>query len=288
LLAAIDRNAVAARLSEVAAENGPIASNRVRASLSTFFAWGIGEGLIDWNPVIGTNRNDEVERDRVLSDAELKEIWAGLEDDDYGDIVKLLVLTAQRREEIGGLRWSEVDFERGDIVLFGAKAKTRKFVVMPDARTKNKFEHDVPMADLVVAILKERKRIADRDLVFGQGEGGYQGWSNSKLALDGRVSEARKKAQGRKWKAMPEWHLHDLRRTAATGMGEKLGMLPHVVEAVINHVSGTKSGVAGVYNRARYTREKRQALEAWATHVLNVVSDQESNVIPLRLAAAVL
>jgi integrase len=281
-LASIDRTAIAALLSQISADRGPMAGNRLRASLSTFFVWAMKEGKIEHNPVISTNRAEETERDRMLSEPELREIWAALPLDDYGHIVKLLLLTGQRRDEIAGLRWSEIDFERGSIVLPGAKSKTRSFIVNPSARTKNKLEHEIPISEPVAEILKARKRVADRDLVFGEGKGGFQGWSNCKEALDARLLEARQRVLGKKAKPLPHWRLHDLRRTAATMMAEKLGVLPHVIEAVLNHISGHKSGVAGVYNRATYPQEKRRALDMWAVHVMSLILGTESNVVPLR------
>jgi integrase len=93
--------------------------------------------------------------------------------------------------------------------------------------------------------------------VFGEGEGGFQGWSRAKAALDKRLNQAGVKVR--------PWRLHDIRRTVATRLAD-LGTLPHVIEAILNHVSGHKAGVAGVYNRATYAREKREALNAWADH----------------------
>ena len=169
----IDRRSVALRLAEIEEASGPIARNRVRSSLSAFFAWAVTEGFIETNPVTGTAKAEEGGgRERVLSPAELAEIWAALENDQFGDIVRLLVLTGQRREEIGGLRWSEIDFERGLIVL-------------PPARTKNKRLHEIPLSPLAQAILKRQPR--RRDLIFGIGKGGFSGWSDCKARLDQRV-----------------------------------------------------------------------------------------------------
>jgi integrase len=246
-LDAIDRRAIAERLAEIEASSGPVARNRVRASLSGFFAWAIAEGLVEANPVMGTARADEGgSRDRVLSNDELRSIWRALPQDQFGDIVRLLILTGQRREEIGGLRWSEVDLERGLIVL-------------PPARTKNSRQHEVPLSPMAVEILARQPRRKGRDLIFGLGAGGFSGWSDCKGALDERLGDK-----------MQPWRLHDLRRTVATGMADRLGVLPHVVEAVLNHVSGHRAGVAGVYNRARYEAEMRQALERWAEHVATI------------------
>jgi integrase len=113
----------------------------------------------------------------VLSSAELREIWAALQDDGYSDIVRLLMLTGQGREEFD-VRWSEFDFNKS-------------LIVFPPPRTKNKLEHVVPMSDPVKGILKKRTRIVGRDLVFGLGNGGFSGWSKSKERLDQRMLDAR-------------------------------------------------------------------------------------------------
>jgi integrase len=255
-LGEIDRRTVAVRLAEIEQASGPVARNRVRSSLSAFFAWAITEGFIELNPVAGTAKAEESgTRERVLTQAELAEVWAALEDDQFGDIVRLLILTGQRREEIGGLRLSEVDFERGLIVL-------------PPARTKNKRLHEVPLSPLARVIIRQQPR--RRDLVFGIGKGGFSGWSDCKAGLDQRVLAARREAD-HKAKPMSDWHLHDLRRTAATVMADKLGVLPHIIEAILNHVSGHRAGVAGIYNRAKYEEEMRDALERWAVHVAAIV-----------------
>jgi len=243
-LTSIDRATVASRLGKIASEHGAVSADRARAALSSFFAWAIGEGLCDTNPVVGTNKHFDgaKSRDRVLSDRELAAIWKALPDSDYGAIVRLLILTGQRREEIGGLRWSEVDLEAREITL-------------PATRTKNHRPHDVPLSGQALAILKSRPAHAGRDLIFGNGPArGFQGWAKPKLALAQQAS------------SVGQWRLHDLRRTVATRMAE-LGVQPHVVEAVLNHVSGHKAGVAGVYNRSSYAHEKREALDFWEKHV---------------------
>jgi integrase len=252
-IAGIKRRDIAELLSTIRENHSDSTANHARASLSGFFTWTMKEGLTDANPVIATDRTEAVKRDRVLSDTELREIWAALNDDGYGDIVRLLMLTGQRRDEFGDVRWSEIDFNKSLIVLH-------------PSRTKNKLEHVVPMSDRVKAILKKRPRVKDRDLVFGLGNGGFSGWSKSKERLDERILEAR----GKKAKPMPAWRIHDIRRTVATGMHE-IGIQPHIVEAVLNHISGHKAGVAGIYNRATYLPEKTDALNRWAAHLLGVV-----------------
>jgi integrase len=257
-LVRIDRRMVSERLKGIADESGPVAADRARAALSAFFAWTIREGEPVENPTIGTNTQSTAKpRDRVLTDAELRSVWRALPDSDFGAIVKLLILTGQRRDEIADLCWSEIDMERGVISL-------------PSDRTKNKLPHDVPMSGAVLAILGAIPQREGRDLVFGQGQGGFSGWSNSKEWLDEAAPLA-------------HWTLHDLRRTVATGMGE-LGVQPHIIEACLNHISGHRRGVAGVYNRAVYATEKTRALALWAEHVAAVVEDRKARVVPLKTA----
>jgi integrase len=256
-LAKIDRRTIATQLTRIA-EKHPVAANRTRATWSSFFTWCAKEGLIDVNPAAFTNKQAERSRERVLSNAELRAIWQALPDSDYGDIVRALALTGQRREEIGSLRWSEVDFDRGIITL-------------PPVRTKNKREHIVPMSAAMQAILEARPRFHGRDLVFGIGEGGFSGWSRCKERLDDAAKIA-------------AWTIHDLRRTMATKMAEEIGQQPHIIEAVLNHVSGHKGGVHGIYNRSQYLAEKKQALALWADHLMAIVEGRATNITPLRRA----
>jgi integrase len=262
-LTRINRATVAARLDAIADESGSVAADRARAALSAFFAWAIRQGLCEVNPVIGTNKAADVKsRERVLSDQELKAIWNALPDSDYGRIVRLLILTGQRREEIGGLRWSEIDV-------------AKRVITLPSERTKNHRSHDVPLSKPALAIVTTQPMRAGRDFLFGDGprrreqngeaikQGGFQGWSKSKIALDAQT------------KSIGAWRLHDVRRTVATRMAE-LGVQPHIVEAVLNHASGHKAGIAGVYNRAAYVDEKTAALALWAKHIDRLISGTSS------------
>jgi integrase len=185
----------------------------------------------------------------VLSNAELAEVWAALGEDHVSDIIRLLVLTGQRRDEITKLRWSEIDFDKALLTL-------------PPARTKNKRTHELPLAPQALAILQGwATNAAGRN---GKGNDGMVfervGWDLRKKKLD-RVILA-----NRGGKPMPHWTLHDLRRTCATGLAE-LGVLPHVIECVLNHLSGFRSGVAAIYNRNRYLPEMRAALCKWGNYV---------------------
>jgi integrase len=257
---------IAGQLGRIAKERGQIAANRSRSYLSTLYAWTIAEGLADANPVVGTNKAaEEISRDRVLSDEELRLVWSCAGESDYGAIIRLLILTGQRREEVAAMRWSEFDFDK-NLWRIGAE------------RTKNGLLHEVPLPKEAAKVLKEHGGREGRDLVFGSREGPFQGWGNAKIALDGRIRANLGEKSGLK-----PWRLHDLRRTVATRMNE-LGVLPHVVEAILNHISGHKAGVAGVYNRASYAAEKRQALDLWAEHVLALAEGKAANVVSLRRA----
>jgi integrase len=263
----VRRADVAARLGEIASENGPFAANRARAALSALYTWALGEGLVEANPVIGTHRpTEEISRDRVVTDDELRSIWEHAGDGDFGDIIRLLVLTGQRREEVGGMLHSELDL------------KEALWRIGP-ARTKNGRPHDLPLSPQALEILKARMAREERDFVFGSGDGPFQGWSRAKSALDARLLEAAQKRNGPREK-VTAWRVHDLRRTVATRMAD-LGVLPHVIEAVLNHVSGHKAGVAGTYNRGVYSDEKRRALEIWAQHVRDVVQGTSPKVVAL-------
>jgi integrase len=247
-LAMVTQADVAALLNKIAA-NSESSAGQLRGKLSALFTWAAEQGKKfhpDGNPVEHTARPDKSPvRERVLSDDELKAIWNALPDGDFGTIVKLLMLTGQRRQEIGGLRWAEINFAADEINL-------------PAERTKNKHPHFVPMSTHVRDMLQAQPRL--REHVFGRGDGidGFAGWGAAKVALDARLPD------------MPDWTLHDLRRTVSTRLHD-MGVAPHVVEAVINH-RGHKSGVAGRYNHANYRPERRDALQRWADHVMALVT----------------
>jgi len=206
----------------------------------------------------------------VLSDAELAEIWFACRGDDYGRIIRLLMLTGQRRDEVGAMAWPELDLER------------HTWWIGP-ARTKNGRPHMVPLGPGALAIVGSVQRRPGRDHLFGEGPGAFSGWSKAKAALDRRVLDARRKAVEKAGRSIEDvqplapWRLHDLRRTAATRMPE-IGVLPHVVEAVLNHVSGHKAGVAGIYNRSTYEREVKAALALWSDHISGIANDGERKI----------
>jgi integrase len=247
-------------LSAIATKNGPVEANRVRASLSAFYAWCLREGLAAQNLVVGTGRRQEKSRDRVLTLAELKTLWnATSGTDDYSAILRLLTLTGSRISEMAGLAWSEIHEDK---------------IVLPAARTKNAREHSIPLTAPMRAILDARPRRGE--FVFGAREGRpFSGRAKSQYYVNARIAAA--------GESLAPWTPHDLRRSCATGMAE-LGIQPHIIEAVLNHASGHRAGVAGIYNRASYETEKRQALTLWSEHLLAVVEGRAAKVVPLRSA----
>jgi integrase len=236
----IDRRAIAVLLGQIETSSGASSRNRLRSSLSAFWGWAIAEGLTEVNPVQGTLKADEpASRERVLSPDELRRLWHALNDNRFSEIVRLLLLTACRRTEIGNLTWDEIDL-------------TRRLIVLPPGRTKNGRGLELPLSTQALAVIERTPRRNTTPFLFSD-VNGYKCWDQDKLRLDARVGIA-------------PYRIHDFRRTVATGLAE-LGTLPHIVEACLNHQSGHKAGVAGVYNRARYADEMRTALQKWGDHI---------------------
>jgi integrase len=251
----VTRRDVAARLVAITREHGSIVAARARAALSTFFVWTMQMGMVENNPILGTIQpKDGKPRERVLSDNELASIWRACKDDDYGRIVRLLILLGARRQEIGGLRWSELDLGNGRWVLQGQ-------------RSKNGRAHELPLMPMALDIIKDVPRLVSRDQLFGaRSNDGFTGWDDQKEALDERSG-------------VIGWTLHDIRRSVATKLAD-LGVPPHIIEEILGHTSGHKSGVAGIYNRSSYEREVRAALALWADHVRTLVEGGERKVVP--------
>jgi integrase len=250
----IDRKTVAEQLRRIIDEHGQTSAARARSNLSALFTWAMKEGLVNANPVVGTNNPIEGKqgRDRVLTDAEIRTVWRHCIEDDFGRIVRLLLLTACRRDEIGRLRWGEVDLNAGKLLL-------------PAERTKPGRALELPLTPTARAILQSAPRRLGRDFVFGMKGGGFGAWSWCTLALRGRITAAEACA-------LPHFTLHDLRRTVRTGMS-KLGVKPHVAELVLNHVAH-RSGVVGIYDHHDYQPEIADALAKWEQHLLSIVNGQ--------------
>jgi integrase len=235
-------------------------ARRVQAHLHRFFKWAVGRGILESNPAADLPKpGSEVRRDRVLSGDEIASVWRGCEQLawPFGTAICSLLLTGARREEIGQLRWSELDGDSASINLRGA-------------RTKNAQPHTIPLSTVMSSLLNDVPRIGVSDYVFTtNGKTPVSGWSRAKDRLDQMAM-------------IDPWRLHDLRRTVATGM-QKLGVGLQVIEAVLGHVSGSRAGVVGVYQRHSFDAEKRLALEAWGAHVIDLIEGREpGKVLPLR------
>ena len=250
----ITRRDVAACIVRIARENGNPTAAQARGKLSSLFAWCMTMGLVEANPVIGAPQPTENKpRDRVLSDDELAAIWRACGDDEFGKIIKLLILTGARRQEIGGMRWSEIDLERGTWTLSAE-------------RSKNKRAHVSPLMPMMRDIIEGVLRMASRDQLFGErSPRGFVMWHLGKPALDQRSG-------------VLGWVVHDIRRTVATRMCD-IGVAPHVVEQILNHRSGHRVGVAGVYNKSVYANEVARALVLWESRVLELVTGTERKVV---------
>jgi integrase len=258
-IGAITRADVAARLQELMKTRGRTSAARARGNLSAMYGWAMREGLCETNPVIATNDPNAgvLARDRVLDDTEIRIIWRACDDDsDASRIVKLLLLTGCRREEIGMLRQSEL---------------ANGMLTIPGERTKNGRALVLPLPPLALEILQSVPPQEGQEFVFGRRGRPFSGWSAAKLKLDARIAITT-------GKPLAPWTFHDCRRTYRSGLG-KLGVAPHVAELAINHVKG---GVEAVYDRYRYQPEIQAALALWAAHVTAVVEGCDATVVPLR------
>jgi integrase len=273
-LAEVTRRDIASVLSALSEKLSGATVNRVHSSLQNFFGWCLSEGLLDASPVAGTARREEKARTRLLTETELREIWTALRNDTYGDIVRLLILSGSRREEIGGLRVRELDL------------KTRT-ITLPPERTKNKRTHEIYLSDTALQILRDRPPLINSDgtplpTIFGRGAVGFNDWNGSKRDLDRRINEARQAAGA---EPMPDWTLHDFRRFVSTTMNETLAIQPHIVEEALGHRGEHKKGPAGVYNLSTYRGERAAALIPWGDYVGAIVDGCEQKVVPLRGAS---
>jgi integrase len=226
----------------------PINANRVHSVLHTLFGWAVESDLITSSPIAGLKRpNKEIPRDRVLTDAELRAVWLAAEKESYpyGSVIKLLILTGQRRGEVAGMMWPELDIALGTWTL-------------PRERVKNGRKHEVPLSNQALEIIKKAPRTSDKYVFSLNGRGPFSGFSDRKAQLDQSVNIA-------------SWTIHDVRRTVASGLA-KLGTDLAVIEKVLNHTSGSFAGIVGVYQRHEFSTEKRVALQQWADHVEHIAS----------------
>ena len=268
------------------APRGAAMTGRTAAYGRAAFAWAVKRGAVHTNPFAALPvRKGIAKRERVLSDTEIGEIWHATGDaaSPYGTIIRLLLLTGQRRGEVAGMTWGEIS---DDLAIW----------TLPGERTKNGAAHTVPLSaparDLLRALLPdhENKRGVNGGLLLPGAVGTpFAGWSKAKRALDKAIRDTRAKGTaitGTSPARLVPWNVHDLRRTVATGL-QRLGVRLEVTEAVLNHISGSRGGIAGVYQRHDWAAEKRAALDAWAAHVASIVEGRTTgdNVVTLARAS---
>jgi integrase len=256
------------QLIEAKQDKHPAAARVLFAALRPLFRWCVERDVIAKSPLEDLKPPAPMEsRDRVLSDAELKAFWSATSAPSlFNPFYRLLLLTAQRREEVGSVRWNELDLEAATWTI-------------PKERTKNKKQHVVHLSPQAIAVINELAKAEHEptDYLFTTTQDtAISGYGKAKARLDELMQET----LGSK---LPSWRVHDLRRTAASGMA-KLGFQPHIVERVINHISGAQGGLVSVYQRYEYVEERKRAIEAWGSYVDQLVSDQPKadNVVPLR------
>jgi integrase len=262
--AAVDRSAVVRVLDGLSKDDKTAMAGALARYGSALYGWAIRRGTLSGNPFERVPVAPTVRRERVVSDDEINRIWAGTEGPGaFNGIVRMLMLTGQRREEVARMTWDEIT---PDLSVW----------TIPTSRAKNGIAHVVPLSPQAQTVLRAAPRINrgsnddSPDLVFPGEPGVFSGWSKSKARLDGRIG-------------VNGWTLHDLRRTTATGL-QKLGVRLEVTESVLNHVSGSRAGVTGIYQRHDWAEEKRAALNAWGEHIAVIVEGRTAanNVTRLR------
>ena len=264
----VKRQDIARFLDGIADGGAPVLANRAFSLMRKFFNWAIQRGYVEHSPCAGLEPpTKEISRDRVLSDDELRLVWLAAERIGwpFGSMVKLLILTGQRRGEVAGMRWDEL---QGDMWIIRRE------------RVKNGREHAVPLAGQALDILPNLPRLGDSPLIFTtNGKTSVSGFSKGKRHIDAAV-----KAIAGEDDPLDPWTLHDLRRTFASGCA-RLGQPIHVVERALNHASGTFAGIVSVYQKHDFADERRRAMDAWAQHVVGLIEGKPAdNIVPMRRA----
>jgi integrase len=253
----LERAVVVRVLDKLASDGRTAMASRTAAYGRACYQWALKRGVLHGNPFANLPLASVATRDRVLSDEELSAVWKATDrPGPYNAIVRMLVLTGQRREEVAGMTWAELDDELSTWTI-------------PASRAKNGVAHVVPLSAPAQTLLRGVARQEGSDLVFPGMRGPFNGFGKAKAQLD--------EASG-----VAGWRLHDLRRTAATGL-QRLGVRLEVTESVLNHVSGSRAGIVGVYQRHDYASEKRAALGAWSEHVTALVEQRATEGNLLRL-----
>lgn len=263
------------------ARGAEVQANRTFATLRKICNWALERGVIDFNPCNGMKApTQEKSRERVLTDEEIRWAWLAFEKAGwpFGKLGQLLLLTGARRDEIGEARWSEFDADH-------------KLLILPPARMKAGATHEIPLCDAAVKIIESLPKVAakERDPIFlftTNGERPVSGYSRAKEQFDRAIAEFVKAERGAEHPVPPHWLLHDLRRTVATNL-QRLGTRLEVTEAILGHVSGSRAGIVGIYQRHNFADEKKAALEAWARKLDAIVSSRPAgNVVELTSARA--
>ncbi|TIU46036.1 MAG: DUF4102 domain-containing protein [Mesorhizobium sp.] len=281
----ITRRDVLDLLDDIVDRGSPVTANRVFATVRKFFAWLIERDVLTDSPCAGVKApSAETPRDRILDDDEIRLFWRAAEGlgEPFGPLCRLLLLTGQRREEVAAMTWHELQLGKEDPSW-----------QLSASRTKNGNAHTVPLSPQAVAMIKAVRRKAGKPgyLFTTTGETPVSGFSRVKGRLDAAMLElARSDAEKRgedpaDVKTPPPWTLHDLRRTAASGMARLKINLP-VIEKVLNHVSGTFSGIVGVYQQYEFGTEKRAALEAWGNFIDGLTGPKKPNVLQMKRGRA--
>ena len=252
-VASITRKDIRIRLDTVAGR-APIQANRLRAYWGKFFNWLVEHEWIEASPVLAVKRPvKERSRDRFLAELEIPDVWQAFDaaGPAFAGMMKILLLTGQREGEIAGLRWSEM------VGLDGNDPR----IELPADRTKNGEPHIIPLSPQAVEIIQAQPRFKNGIHVFTSdgGKTHLKGFSKGKAKIDAALVAANID--------IPAWRIHDLRRTVATGLSEWLEIEPHIVESILNHISGFRAGVAGTYNRALYLPQRTTTLISWGNHI---------------------
>lgn len=269
----ISRGEIISLMDEIVDRGAPVLANRTLSALRKLFNWAIARDMLDDNPCDKVKPPaEEKARDRVLTDDELRALWNGCEAIDwpFGPLFQILLLTGQRREEVGSMEWKEIEGDTWTI---------------PRERVKTDRAQDVPLNAQATAIIDQLPHIKGKGFVFTtNGNNPVSGYSKAKAALDGKMleflrAEAEKHGDDPDDVSLPHWRLHDIRRTVASGMA-RLGISLAVIEKILNHTSGSFGGIVGVYQRHEFADEKRKALEAWGKFVMHLLDDNGSkNVV---------
>ncbi len=240
--------------------SGPYAANRSHSHIRVFFDWAVKRRILPSSPVTGIAKlHKEETRDHFLTEMDINLLWAAAGDEAYpfGNLFKVLLLTGQRLREVAGMRRENVDFDKAVWTL-------------PGSMTKNKELHTVPLSDQVIDILQNLPHVGNTFMFTTMGDRPISGFERPR----DRIAEAAN---------VTGWRWHDLRRTLVTYCAGELDTQQAVTEAIINHKSGSTAGISGIYNRARYTKQKAAALQAWANLVDRITGETDAdNVVKMR------